>query len=60
MIAILCTVTGYEATSPEANIDLQVDEKNPHVPERVTAQTLVLDMTHSSPMMEQKLIPKLS
>ena len=34
MIAILCTVTGYEATSPEANIDLQVDEKNPHVPER--------------------------
>ena len=34
MIAILCTVTGYEAISPEANIDLQIDEKNPHVPER--------------------------
>ena len=30
----MCTVTGYEATSPDANIDLQVDEKNPHVPER--------------------------
>ena len=34
MIAILCTVTGYEAISPDANIDLQIDEKNPHVPER--------------------------
>jgi len=27
-------VTRYDAISPEANIDLQVDEKNPHVPER--------------------------
>ena len=34
MIAVLCTVTGYEAISPDANIDLQIDEKNPHVPER--------------------------
>ena len=34
MIAILCTVTGYEAISPDANIDLQIDEKDPHVPER--------------------------
>ena len=34
MIAILCTVTGYEAISPEAYIDLQINEKNPHVPER--------------------------
>ena len=24
----------YEAISPDANIDLQIDEKNPHVPER--------------------------
>ena len=29
-MAILCTVTGYEAISPDANID----QKNPHVPER--------------------------
>ena len=34
MISILCAVTGYEAISPEATIDLQIDEKNPHVPER--------------------------
>jgi hypothetical protein len=27
-------VTRYDADSPEASIDWQIDEKNPHVPER--------------------------
>ena len=34
MIAKLCTAAEYEAIFPDANIDLQIDEKNPHVPER--------------------------
>ena len=28
------TVTRYDATLPEANIDLPIDEKNPHIFER--------------------------
>ncbi len=28
------TVTKYEAIFPDANIDLQIDEKNPHLPEQ--------------------------
>ena len=48
----LCTVTGYEAISPDANIDLQIDEKNPHVERDSTDFSAA--MTHSFPMMEQK------
>ena len=31
-------MTGYEAISPDENIDLQIDEKNPHVPEHDTTE----------------------
>ncbi len=29
-----CTVTRYDADSPETNIDWPIDEKNPHISER--------------------------